>query len=155
MTCNVELMFSVCLPHTGSRWLKEIRKITAFRTFLSDQITAPSPSLDCGILASRNGTCRECGFYGTSFRWSQLQHFSGWPGRTEDGTTLLIFPKYVWFRSVLRYGMIICDNQGNVVFATEFARRYGEHGIVSTSVHPSSHLSCSAVNAGYRAYRTR
>jgi NAD(P)-dependent dehydrogenase (short-subunit alcohol dehydrogenase family) len=34
---------------------------------------------------------------------------------------------------------VICDDQGNVVFATELARRYGDRGIVSTSVHPGNH----------------
>jgi hypothetical protein len=31
------------------------------------------------------------------------------------------------------------DLQGNVVFATELARRYGDKGIVSTSLHPGNH----------------
>ena len=31
--------------------------------------------------------------------------------------------------------------QANIVFSNELARRYGDHGIVSTSLNPGLHLS--------------
>lgn len=69
------------------------------------------------------------------------------PARRKAGTQhLYCQSKYVrpsvgergWCRSLI-FARTLHWEQGNVVFATELARRYGAQGIVSTSLHPGTH----------------
>ncbi|KIM74352.1 hypothetical protein PILCRDRAFT_14500 [Piloderma croceum F 1598] len=64
---------------------------------------------------SRRARC-QCLICGTSFRKPAFQYFQRWTSKEEIGYS----------------------TAGNVVFATELARRYGDQGIVSTSLHPGS-----------------
>jgi NAD(P)-dependent dehydrogenase (short-subunit alcohol dehydrogenase family) len=97
------------------------------------------PLLLAGTKTSGDGTARVVNVSSSGHILSNLDFntFKDGPARVKAGTEMLYFQ----------------SKHGNVVFATELARRYGDQGIVSTSLNPGN-LSTDLLRYGSRTKKT-